>query len=287
MGCEIVVVLPALQSAAVEVVQALFARWEQQLSRFRADSELTCLNALAGRPVRTGPLLRAVLRRALSAAELTDGVFDPTMGGDIAALGYARGFGELPVVVDRTLPPRAGGGWRDIRIGADGTISLPRGVAIDVGGIAKGMSVDASLAALRARGVDSALISAGGDLAVTGSLPGRRPWPVAVEGGEAVALSRGALATSSVERRRWRTAVGEHHHLLDPRTRRPADGGLVRVTAHAATCEAAEVAAKTALILGPDAGPRFLERSRVAALVATGAGARPVGAWPLPEYGVV
>ena len=113
-------------------MRALFARWEEQLSRFRPDSELCRLNALAGRPVRTGPLLRAALRRALLAAEATDGVFDPTLGRDISALGYSGSFAELPDVVGCTPTPNPGGGWRDVRVDADGTITIPRDVAINL-----------------------------------------------------------------------------------------------------------------------------------------------------------
>ena len=285
MGCEVLVVLPTLESAALSPVRALFARWEEQLSLFRPGSEVCRLNALAGRPVRTGPLLRAVLRRALLAAEGTDGLFDPTLGRDIAALGYSGTFAELPDVVECAPVPNPAAGWRDIRIGADGTITVPRGIAVDLGGIAKGMAVDASLAALRATGASSASISAGGDLAVMGSLPDGLPWQVAVDGSEPVSLAGGALATSSIERRCWRTTAGMHHHLLDPRTRRPADGGVVRVSVHALSCQTAEVAAKVAVILGAERGTRFLRQRGLTAVVTTDSRTFGVGAWPSPDAG--
>lgn len=290
MGCEVLVVLPWRQSAAVGTVHDLFDRWDAQLSRFRPDSDLMRLNVLAGHAVRTGPLLRAVLGRALAAADATDGVFDPTLGGDLAALGYSRSFAELPANVDRVLtPPPAAASRRDVRIDASGMVTVPRGVAIDLGGIAKGMAVDAAMAALRSRGVRSALLSAGGDLAVAGTLPDGEPWPVAVDtvwGTETVTVSRGAVATSSTERRRWLTPAGEQHHVLDPRTRRPAAGGVTRVTVHAPSCELAEVAAKVALILGRDEGRAFLERRRFVGLISGPRWSDPVGAWPQPGSGI-
>jgi len=284
MGCEVLVILPAERAAQIATVSALFAEWEARLSRFRPDSDLSRLNAAAGRPTWVREPLLGVLRRALRAARATRGVFDPTLARELSALGYATTFSEIRgEIAERPAPARASS-RHDVRLGPGGLVSLPADLAVDLGGIAKGMAVDAALAALRAEDVPFALVSAGGDLAVLGE----RPWPVAVAAadGEAVlSLAAGALATSSTEERRWRTAHGEMHHLIDPRTRRPATSDLVRVTVHAPTCEAAEVAAKTALILGSDEGVAFLERHRLTGLLSTPAGSYRVGAWPTQTAG--
>ena len=284
MGCEVLVILPAERAAHIATVSALFAEWEARLSRFRPDSDLSRLNAAAGRPTWVREPLLGVLRRALRAARATRGVFDPTLARELSALGYATTFSEIRgEIAERPAPARASS-RHDVRLGPGGLVSLPADLAVDLGGIAKGMAVDAALAALRAEDVPFALVSAGGDVAVLGE----RPWPVAVAAadGEAVlSLAAGALATSSTEERRWRTAHGEMHHLIDPRTRRPATSDLVRVTVHAPTCEAAEVAAKTALILGSDEGVAFLERHRLTGLLSTPAGSYRVGAWPTQTAG--
>ena len=284
MGCEVLVIVPADRVAHIGTVSALFAEWEARLSRFRPDSDLCRLNAAAGRPTWVRQPLLGVLRRALRAARATRGVFDPTLARGLEALGYATTFSEIgDRAAERPVPARAAS-WHDVRLGPGGLVSLPADLAVDLGGIAKGMAVDAALAALRAEDVPFALVSAGGDLAVLGE----RPWPVAVAAadGEAVlSLAAGALATSSTEQRRWRTAHGEMHHLIDPRTRRPATSDLVRVTVHAPTCEAAEVAAKTALILGSDEGVAFLERHRLTGLLSTPGGSYRVGAWPTQTAG--
>lgn len=279
MGCEVLVILPAERTAHVETVSALFAEWEARLSRFRPDSDLSRLNAAAGRPTRVREPLLGVLRRALRAARATRGVFDPTLARELSALGYATTFSDVRgEVAERPTPPRTSS-WHGVRLGPGGLVSLPADLAVDLGGIAKGMAVDAALAALRAENVAFALVSAGGDVGVLGG----RPWPVAVEaadGETVVSLTAGALATSSTEKRRWQTAHGEMHHLIDPRTRRPAASDLVRVTVHAPTCEAAEVAAKAALILGSDEGAAFLERHRLTGLLSSASESYPVGAWP-------
>src|SRR6266498_1372792 len=109
--------------------------------------------------------------------------------------------------------------------------------------------------------------SAPGDLRVHGLPPGGDGWPIAIEGPRTavtIALTHGSLATSGIGRHRWRQGEVERHHLLDPRHARPAQTGLWSVTVAAATCAQAEVAAKTAFILGPRAGTDFLERRRLA-----------------------
>ena len=153
---------------------------------------------------------------------------------------------------------------------AAGTIRLPRGCALDLGGIAKGMAVDAAVAELAERGVAAAVVEAGGDIAVTGLPPGAGAWPVVVEvrrGVREVAIASGALATSGISRRRWLRGGVEQHHLLDPRDGAPARNDLWSVTAAAATCAQAEVAAKVAFVLGREAGTRFLLRVGIPALL--------------------
>ena len=197
MDSEILVILPAAQAAHAEQVHALFAGWEARLSRFRADSDLSRLNASAGRPIETRDPLTHVLRRALRAAAATGGVFDPTLGRDLRDAGYARSFQQLGAASEYRAPGDRISSWRDVRIGALGVVSVPFDLSIDLGGIAKGMAVDAALDALQAEGVDYALVSAGGDLAVRGTLPDGRPWPISISLAQrdvTVTLAGGAIA---------------------------------------------------------------------------------------------
>ena len=212
-------------------VERLFEEWEDALSRFRPGSELSRLNDRAGTPVRVGPILLAVgrsvarMRRALPAVSSIR-----RSGTSSSGMGYDRTFEEIkggaPMA---TVRPKGGGAWRRIAVdGSAGTITLPAGGGLDLGGIAKGMAVDASLDLLAALGADAALVSAGGDLAVRGLPPGRRAWPVLVGNdvdGPVVPLVRGALATSGTARRRWQQGGLERHHLVDPETGEPAAGG--------------------------------------------------------------
>ena len=274
--------------AAVPAVEKLFAEWEDALSRFRPESELSRLNARSGTPVRVGPILLAAVEASLEAARATGGLFDPALRHQLVRLGYDRSFDEIGVAASASGRPKRGGAWREIVVDrAAATVVLPAGSALDLGGIAKGMAVDASLELLVEMGLASALVSAGGDLAVLGLPPGNRAWSVLVGGnpdGTVVPLVRGALATSGTSRRRWRQGGVPRHHLVDPETGDPALSGLREVTVAAGTCRLAEVGATAAFVAGPRLGPGVLERLGLAGRLVTDAGAQiPVGRWPWPD----
>jgi thiamine biosynthesis lipoprotein len=289
MGTVVSVVTDAeAPEQAGEEVQRLFAEWEGRLSRFRPDSELSRLNARPGQPVIVSDLLLDVLQAAVRAARATAGLYDPTLLHALERLGYDRSFDRLGAALPAASGPApGGGGWRRLELDLKArTVTLPPGVGIDLGGIAKGMAVDAAVERLRTMGSRAAMVSAGGDLRVHGLPSAGDCWPIAIEGPRdpvTVALTRGSLATSGIGRRRWVQGGVERHHLLDPRDARPAQTGLWSVTVAATTCAQAEVAAKTAFVLGPRAGMDFLESKGLAGLlVPRSGGSLRVGSWPSP-----
>ena len=271
---------------AVRLMHQVFLTWETSLSRFRPASELSRLNAAAGRPFAASELLYKVVAHAVAWAQATEGSFDPAMLRQIEQLGYDRTFTAVPRVAADMAPAagvRQGGSWRSIAMEpGQRLITLPEGVGLDLGGIAKGMAVDAALAALARHSVPCVLVNAGGDLAVLGRPPGLDGWPVGVPGlRHPIVLREGAVATSGTSRRRWLQGGEVRHHLLDPATGLPAREEIARVTVVAANCEAADVAATTAFVRGVDAGRVFLAREGMAGLFVTSCGMRlPAGSWP-------
>lgn len=289
MGTTVAVLLSQQDAqSGFDEVRRLFASWERALSRFLPESELSRLNAGAGEPVAVNPLLWTVLRRALAAAEATDGRYDPTLRAQIVALGYERTFEQVRDSDgdgEGADAVAVGGGWRRIVLDNAGQrVTLPKGVGLDFGGIAKGMAVDASLGRLRALGFERALVNAGGDLAIYGALPFADAWPIEIAGKRAnwtIPLTHGALATSGIARRRWRQAGRERHHLLDPRTGEPVENELWSVTVVAPTCERAEVAAKAAFVAGLRAGSDLLRSFGYVGLFTLKDGTwRATGSWP-------
>jgi thiamine biosynthesis lipoprotein len=245
---------PRTARTAVQAVRATFEREEQRFSRFRDDSELSLVNGTAGGSVEISPEFAALLRRALEAAARTDGLFDPTVLPAVVAAGYDRNFDEVLAGARGALhPPDPCGRWGAVQL--DGLrLRMPEGVGLDFGGIAKGWTVDLAAQAAVRSGLPWALVNAGGDLRIAGRAP---DLAVAVEDPghtqsecARLHLSSGALATSSIMARAWGDGL---HHLIDPRTGRPADGDVVQATVWAPSCAEAEVLAKAAVVGGPTA----------------------------------
>ena len=284
MGTTVSMLLPERQGEqGMQIVRTLFTEWEQTLSRFLPDSELSRLNRRAGTPTAVSDLLYAVLATALTAAQASQGVYDPSLLDQLEQVGYDRTFDDLPAIqFSPIIPGEPGGGWRGIRVNPlSGYVTFPAGIKLDFGGIAKGMAVDAALEQLRQSGVSSALVNAGGDLAVLGLPPAAEHWPIAVPGREGfwtIPLHHGAVATSGIAHRHWWQRQTLRHHLLDPRTGLPAQSGLWSVTVVADRCEQAEVAAKVAFILGSRQGVEFLRKQQIAGLLV-----REDGTWETVE----
>jgi thiamine biosynthesis lipoprotein len=246
MGTTFEVVLDAAAAdGAFAEAEAETERLEQLMSRFRADSELSRLNDAGELDV--SPDLAEVIELALAARERTGGRFDPTVHEALVAAGYDRTFDELPDDRSGDLGPAPCGG----EVAVSGTrVTIEPGFKLDLGGIGKGFAAERVAELLATRG--PVLVSAGGDVAVRG-LPAQGVWAVAVDEETTLGLERGGIATSGVDRRRWRAGGRERHHLIDPRTGEPVESDLVRVTAVGDDAVDAEVRAKTLFLDGADA----------------------------------
>jgi FAD:protein FMN transferase len=228
-------------------VRRLFENWDAVFSRFRLDSEINAVNRDASLVVFVSGLFARSLRAALVAADATDGLVDPTLGRAIEAAGYDTDFSLLEDDDERPLGPTAPGRRRTLRLSGR-LLSRPPGTLLDLNGVVKGLAVDASLELLRGDG----FVAAGGDVATRGGVV------VGLPRGGSVRLTAGGLATSGTSRRHWRRGGGAQHHLIDPRTGRPAVSRWAEVTVAAGSCLAADVAAKAAFLLSDD-GPDWLD----------------------------
>jgi thiamine biosynthesis lipoprotein len=275
---------------ACAAVEAVVASIDRACSRFRDDSELVQLNAAAGAPVPVSALLMEAIEVALRAAELTDGLVDPTVGRTLRLAGYDRDFELVGRRAGASFRARFSAvvGWRSIRVDrAAGTVTVPAGVEIDLGATAKALAADRAAQAAGAATGDGVLVSLGGDVAVCGAPPSG--WPVRIADdhrkpldapGPTVALHTGGLATSGTTVRRWRSGSAELHHIVDPRSGRPADTPWRTVTVAAGSCVDANIASTAALILGADATAWLAARGLPARLVARSGQASQVAGWP-------
>lgn len=220
-----------------------FERVESAASRFRADSELSAINRPDAPAIaKLSPLLADVVGSADRARRITGGLVDIGVGRVVRAWGYDRTFSEIADVTDAPDPVEAGDWAIDGRV-----LRRSPGLEVDLGGIAKGWTCD--------RVVESGLatvVSAGGDLRSTD--PATSASVISVDGEVVVKVhvGKGALATSSVGKRRWNVAGSEVSHIIDPRTMRPVTSPVVSATVLASTAADAEAGAKAVLLLGED-----------------------------------
>lgn len=261
-------------------------------SRFREDSELAAVNRSAGGAARAGDLLRNAVRHAIRAARQTEGLVDPTVGRSMRLVGYDRTFVRVELRDGRLVHPvfEPAGRWQEIEVDDEyGTVRIPAGVELDLGATAKALAADrTALEAALGTGA-GVLVSVGGDVSVSGPPP-TGGWPVGVAHDHSatgaavascVALTAGGLASSGSRVRHWATAGGHMHHILDPRTGRPAESTWATVSVAAGSCVEANTASTAAIVLGDDA-PAWLERRRLPARLAGEDGAvLLVGDWPL------
>jgi thiamine biosynthesis lipoprotein len=246
----------------LDQAHARIQQLEQRWSRFLPTSELSMLNAAAGRETRVSVDTITLVRACATAWAATDGRFDPTLHHVIVALGYDRDFALLasgPARHSESLPTVWPYNMGDVVVDElAGTVRLPFGVGLDAGGLGKGLAADIVVAELLALGADGAMVNLGGDLAASGEPPDGDAWVVAVEDPHDeertlchVALRQGGIATSSILGRRWRVDGTDVHHLLDPATHRPTAGPLVSATVVAGQAWWAECLTKSMLVGGP------------------------------------
>ncbi len=243
---------PRLAEAAIDAAMAELQRVERMMTRFQPDSDIGRVNLGAG---VDGVVVSAetafVIQSALAWSSVSDGAFDP-------ALGSASVLWD---VLHRHEPPLEGkvarlasrGLWRKVDISRTGGAHQVRfndpDVQLDLGGIAKGYGIDRSVAALRERGVSSAIVTVGGDLYALGRGPDGAPWEVGIRDPHHLDRLAGRLAvadravTTSGDYERFFTWRGvRYHHLLDPRTAAPRRSAIHSVTVQGANAMHADAA---------------------------------------------
>lgn len=260
MGTHIQAWLTVTRAEDADLLQQVpdwFADWEARFSRFQPTSELNQLNGYAGQWVSISAEMSEVVGLALEAAKATNGLFNPLILPALIAAGYDRSFDLLTDADrDRAVDVAPIADWHDVQHdGLGKRVYLPAGAAFDLGGIVKGWAAQKTADRLQASG--ACLIDAGGDIAAHGSPDISAGWQIGLprtRDGEdilgTVVLTDNAIATSGVDHRRWTQGDQVQHHLIDPRTGRPAVSDARSATVIAPNGVQAEIWAKVTLIAG-------------------------------------
>ena len=243
----------------IAAAMAEFDRIEAEMSTFRPDSEISRVNDRAAtEPVPVSAELYGLVQRSLEMSVLSQGAFDITFDSVGQLYDYRRHVKPTDAEIAARLPEI---NYRHVVLDpADHSIrfTMP-GTRINLGGIAKGYSVERVIAQLRAAGVTQALATAGGDTRLLGDHHGA-PWIVGIrdpdDAGKLVtrlALVDEAISTSGDYERYFIEGGKRYHHIIDPRTGKSASG-VRSVTIVGPDAVMTEGLTKTVFIKGPDQG---------------------------------
>ena len=261
MGTRITVELwaddKAKGEAAIEAVLAEMRRVDEAMSTYKPTSELSMVNAHAAQgPMKISPELFDLLSTALDYSRVTDGAFDITY----ASVGYLYDFRKHVRPDEKEIKAALPGvNYRHVVLDpAQHTVSFTQpGVRIDLGGIAKGHSVDRGIALLQGRGVAHALVTAGGDSRIIGDRFGK-PWVVGIRHPDRkqeviarIPLEDAAISTSGDYERYFDEGGVRYHHIIDPGTGHSASK-VRSATIIGPTATRTDGLSKTAFVLGPE-----------------------------------
>ncbi len=271
MAARFEICVDATDQAAIDAAWdalELVGEYESRWSYFRAESEISAINAAAAQgPVPVRDDLFSLLQRAQSFWEETGGAFDLTATPLWELWGFARREGRVP---DDAAVAEALGFVGMNRVELDAAASTVRfqtpGVRLNLGAIGKGYVVDRCAERLVAAGVGNFLFSGGlSSMVAHGRPPGGATdgWIVGVRNplrpdrrvGRLVLRDR-ALATSGSYIQSFRFGGKRFGHIIDPRTGRPADG-MLSTTVLAPSAEAADALSTAFYVMGVERAIEF------------------------------
>lgn len=256
--CEIKVETddPALAAHLGAIGEAEARRIEAKFTRYRPTGIVARINAAGGAPVEVDEETAGLIGYAAQVHALSEGRFDIT-SGVLRRVWTFDGSNRVPgrAAVARVLPLV---GWDKVRWEAP-VITLPAGMEIDLGGIAKEYAVDRVAQAIAREAALPTMVNFGGDLA-TSAPKSDGPWRIAIESldpakvtGGVLHIGAGAIATSGDARRFLLKGGRRYSHILDPRTGWPVENPPRSVTVAARTCLQAGTLSTLAMLKGRDA----------------------------------
>ena len=235
-------------------------RLEKILSRTVEGSDVWRINHANGQPVVVSDETAEVLGCALEVSRLSGGAFDVTIAPVSVLWDFTSGRAVLP---DAGEISRAVGlvDYTAVRLEGN-TVTMPAGMMIDLGGIAKGYIADRVKEYLENRGIQHAILSFGGNIVAIGKKPDGSPWKVGVQDidrptGEYMLVAvntGGSTVTSGIYERGFTLDGVRYHHLLSPETGWPVQNELASVTIFSDSSMWGDALATAAFVLGPEAG---------------------------------
>jgi thiamine biosynthesis lipoprotein len=240
-------------------------RLEQLLSKTIEGSDVWRINHAEGQPVEVDPVTAEVIRTALAISEISEGAFDITIAPASALWDFKA---ETPALPDAEALAEAASrvNWRALQLEGN-TVTLPAGMMIDLGGIAKGYIGDAVRAYLENRGITSAVLAFGGNIVTIGTKPDGKLWKIGVQDIDGPAMESmlvlqmggGSAVTSGNYERGFELDGVRYHHILEPATGWPVQNSLASVTILGDSSAMGDGLSTAAFVLGEEKGLALIE----------------------------
>ncbi len=269
MGTRVYVELwaddPVKGDEAMEAVMTEMRRIDDLMSHYKPESQLSQINQRANsEPVQVDKELFDLIKLSTYYSQITDGAFDITYASVGYLYDYRKHIHPTETQIQAALPAV---NWRNMLLDeAHHTVRFEHpGMRIDLGGIGKGYAVDRCTEILKARGIEHAIVTAGGDSRLIGDHMGR-PWVIAIQHPDnpqkvvtRIPVSDTAVSTSGDYERYFDENGVRYHHIIDPRTGHSAS--MVRsATILAPTATQTDGMSKTAFVLGAERTLEIINR---------------------------
>ena len=256
---------------ALDLSMKEIERLENLLSVNIPSSDVSLVNsASGGYPVKVSEETGFLLERALEWSELTGGAFDPTIGKIVDLWGIGT---ESPAIPDREQLIEAVGmtDFKKVSVSRQesGTfVQTAKGQRIDLGGIAKGYVTDRVRDLLIKKGIRSALIDLGGNIAVFGTSPRPGKWKLGLQHpfmprGEYFGIAQVSdvsVVTSGPYERYFESGDVRYHHIFDPATGYPSESDLASVTVISTNSADADALSTALFVMGHNKAVSLLEK---------------------------
>ena len=254
----------AVQSQMVDTLYNMQNAWDAT----HESSDIYALNHAAGAPVQADQVTVDLLTSALHLCELTGGALDITAYPAVQAWGFTTGeyrvpgAGELDALVSSI-------DYAKLSFDAAQTLTLPAGMALDTGAVAKGYAGDFLKIILTGNGITSALLDLGqSSIQTVGTKPDGTPWRVGIQdpAGDTylgvLELNDQAMGTSGSYQRYFEQDGIRYCHIIDPDTAAPAQSGLASVTVVSDSCLTCDGLSTALFVMGLEEGTQFWREHR-------------------------
>jgi thiamine biosynthesis lipoprotein len=251
--------------ASIDAVMGEMRRIDELMSHYKPESELSQINLHAAEhPVQVDKELFDLIKLSTHYSEITEGAFDITYASVGYLYNYPNHVRPTEEQIKAALPSV---NWRNLKFDdAHNTVFFEhKGMRIDLGGIGKGYAVDRGIDILQKRGIQHAVVTAGGDTRIIGDHMGRA-WLVAIRHPDdpskvvtRIPLSDAAMSTSGDYERYFDEKGVRYHHIIDPKTGHSASK-VRSATVIGPTATQTDGMSKTAFVLGPEKALEIINR---------------------------